>query len=58
VELGPRLRTRLPHEQANRFPRVPEREHEETRPAVLARLRMADLRAVAVIDLAFFVMVS
>ena len=54
VELGPDLRARLPHQQPHRFARVAERQDEEPRAPVLARLRMADHRAVAVIDLAFF----
>ena len=54
VELGPDLRARLPHQQPDRFARVAERQDEEPRAPVLARLRMAHHRAVAVIDLAFF----
>ena len=54
VELGPDLRARLPHQQPDRFARVAERQDEEPRAPVLARLRMAHHRAIAVIDLAFF----
>ncbi len=43
----------LPHEQAHGFARVAERQDEEARAPVLARLRMADHRAVAVFDLRF-----
>jgi hypothetical protein len=57
-ELRPDLRARLPHQQTNRFARVAERQDEEPRPPVLARLRVAHHRAIGVIDLAFFVMVS
>ena len=54
VELGPDLRARVPHQQPDRFARVAERQDEEPRAPVLAGLRMAHHRAVAVIDLAFF----
>ena len=53
VELGPDLRARLPHEEPHRFARVAERQDEEPRAPVLARLRMAHHRPVAVVDLAF-----
>ena len=53
VQLGPDLRARLPHEQPDRFARVAERQDEEPRAPVLAGVRMAHHRAVAVIDLAF-----
>ena len=53
VELGPDLRARLPHQQPHRFARVAERQDEEPRAPVLARLRIAHHRPVAVIDLAF-----
>jgi len=53
VELGPDLRARLPHQEPDGFARVPERQDEKPRAAILARLRMTDHRAVAVIDLAF-----
>ena len=52
VELGPDLRARLPHQQPHRFARVAERQDEEPRAAIFARLGVADHRAVAVIDLA------
>ena len=54
VELGPRLRARVPDEQAHRFARVAERQDEEPHASVLGRLRMTDHRAVAVVDLRFF----
>ena len=54
VELGPDLRARLPHQQPDRFARVAERQDEEPRAPVLAGLRMAHHRAIAVVDLAFF----
>jgi hypothetical protein len=53
VERGPDLRARLPHQQAHRFPRVAQRQHEETRAPILARVRVADHRPLAVIDLGF-----
>ena len=53
VELGPRLRARLPRQQPHGFPRVRERQDKEPRPSVLARLRMADHRPLAVVDLGF-----
>ena len=53
VELGPRLRARLPHQQPHRFARVRERQDKQPRPPILAGLRMADHRALAVVDLAF-----
>src|SRR5206468_12600739 len=49
---GPDPRARLPREEPHALAAVTEREHEEARPAVLPRLRMADHRAVAVVDLA------
>ena len=53
VELGPDLRARLPHQQPDGFARVAERQDEEPRAPVLARLRMAHHRTIAVIDLPF-----
>ncbi len=53
VQLGPDLRARLPHQQPHRFARVAQRQDEEPRAPVLARLRIADHRALAVVDLAF-----
>ena len=39
VELGPDLRARLPHQQAHRFARVAQRQDEEARAPILARVR-------------------
>ena len=54
VERGPRLRTRLPRQQPHGFARVRKGQDKEPRPAVLARLGMADHRAFAVVDLRLF----
>ena len=54
VQLRPDLRARSPHEQPHRFARAAERQDEEARAAVLARAAVADHRALAVVDLAFF----
>ncbi len=54
VQLGPGLRARLPDQEPHSFPRVAQRQDEEPRPPVLARLRMADHRPVAVVDLGLF----
>jgi len=54
VKLGPDVRARLPYEQPDSFARVAERQDEEACPPVLARLRMANHRTVAVVDLSFF----
>ena len=51
VELRPDPRTRLPGQEPDRLAAVAEGENEEARAAVLAGLRMADHRAVAVVDL-------
>ena len=53
VEFRPGLRARLPHQQPHRFARVRERQDKQPRPPILAGLRMADHRAVAVVDLTF-----
>ncbi len=53
MQLGPDLRARPPHEQPHRLARVAERQHEEPRAPVLARLAVADHRPVAVVDLGF-----
>jgi hypothetical protein len=53
VELGPDLRARMPDQEPDRLARVAQRQDEESRAPVLARLRMAHHRAIAVIDLAF-----
>ncbi len=58
VQFGPDLRTRPPHEEADRFTRVAERQHEEARPPVLAGLGMAHHRPLAVVDLGFLLMES
>ena len=54
VQLGPDLRARAPHQEPHRFARVAERQDKQPRAPVLAGLRVAHHRAVAVIDLAFF----
>ena len=54
VQLGPDSGTGAEAEQSNRFTAVAQRHHEQSRAAVLARLRMADHRSVSVVDLAFF----
>src|SRR5579863_3883204 len=41
MQLGPHLRTGTEHQQANRLAAVPECQHEQPRPAVLAALRVA-----------------
>ena len=54
VELRPNLRARSPGQQPHALARVAQRQHEEARPLVLARARIAHHRPVtAVIDLAF-----
>jgi len=54
MEFGPDARTRTPHQQTNAFAAVSQGQHEQPGPPVLARLRVADQRAAAVIDLGFF----
>ncbi len=54
VQLAPDLRARAPREQAYRLAAVAERHQKEAHPAVLARLRMAHHRTVAVVDLCLF----
>ena len=51
VQLGPDLRAGSEHQQAHRLAAVAERQHEQPRAAVLAAVRVAHHRAVAVIDL-------
>ena len=53
VQLGPDARARPEHQQPHRLAAVAERQDEEPRAAVLAGLRVAHHRAVAVVDLAF-----
>ena len=53
VELGPDLATRSPDEEPDGLAGVAQREDEEPRAAVLAGVRVADHRALAVIDLRF-----
>ncbi len=53
MQLGPHLRARLPGQEPHRLPRVPQRQHEEPRPPVLPRGRVAHHRPVAVVDLRF-----
>jgi hypothetical protein len=54
MEFGPDARTRTPRQQTNAFAGVSQGQHEQPGPPVLARLRVADQRAAAVIDLGFF----
>jgi len=54
VQLGLDSGTGAEAEQPDRFTAVALRHHEQSRPSVLARLRMADHRSVSVVDLAFF----
>ena len=54
VQFGPGLRTGVEHQQANRLAAVAQSQHEQSRAPILAALRIADHRAVAVIDLRFF----
>ena len=54
VQLRPDLRARSPHQQPHRLARAAERQDEEARAPVLARAAVADHRALAVVDLAFF----
>jgi hypothetical protein len=58
VQLGPDLRARAPRQEPHRLARVAQGQHEEARPPVLASGGVADRRAVAVIDLGFFIMES
>jgi hypothetical protein len=58
VQLTPDLRARVPSEQAHGFAGVGQGEDEEPRAAILARRGPPDHRAVAVVDLALFLMVS
>jgi len=54
MQLGPGLHTGLEDQEADRLAAVAERQHEQTHPAVLAAVRVADHRAGAVIDLGLF----
>ena len=54
VQFRPDSRAGSEHQQANRFPAVAERQHEQPRAPVLAALRIAHHGAGAVIDLRLF----
>ena len=54
VQLGPDARAGAEHQQANGFPAVAQRQHEQPRAPVLAGLRVAHHGTGAVIDLRFF----
>src|SRR2546427_1796920 len=53
MEFSPDTRTRTPYQQASGFSAVAERQHEQSRAAVLPALRVANHGATAVIDLSF-----
>ena len=57
MQLGPDARAGTEHQEANGFPAVSQRQDEQPRAPILARLRVAHHRAGAIIDLRFFVMV-
>src|SRR5207253_7115523 len=50
----PDARARTPHQQAYRFAAVAESQHEQSRAAILAALRVTHHRTCPVIDLGFF----
>ena len=52
MQLGPDLRTRAKRQQPDALAATAQREREQPHPAVLARLRVAHHRAIAVVDLA------
>ena len=54
MQCGPSARVQFESEQMNGLAAVAERQHEQARAAITARLRIADHRAAAVIDLCFF----
>src|SRR6186997_1921927 len=54
MQFGPGAYTRSPSQQANRFATVAERQDEQSRPAILAALRVTHHRTTAVVDLCFF----
>src|SRR5215475_12662683 len=54
MQFGPGAYTRSPSQQANRFATVAERQDEQSRPAILAALRITHHRTTAVVDLCFF----
>src|SRR5580700_6347481 len=54
MQFGPGLRAGVEDQQTNRLATVAEGQHEQTRAAVLAAVRVADHGAGAVIDLGFF----
>ncbi len=54
MEFRPDACTRTPSQQAYGFAAVAQGQHEQSRPAIFATLRVAHHRATAVIDLRFF----
>ena len=54
MQLGPDARAGAEHQQTNSFPAVSQRQDEQSRAPILARLRVADHRPGAIIDLRFF----
>ena len=54
MQLGPDARAGAEHQEPNGFPAVSQRQHEQPRAPILARLRVAHHRAGAIIDLRFF----
>jgi hypothetical protein len=56
MQLGPDLRTGAEHQQPDRLATAAQGQHEQPRAPVLASLRVAHHRPVAVIDLSLFLM--
>jgi hypothetical protein len=54
MQLGPDARTGTEDKKTNGFPAVSQRQDEQPRPAILARLSVAHHRAGAIINLRFF----
>jgi hypothetical protein len=54
MQFGPNRRTGTEHQKANSFSAISQRQDEQPRAAILARLRVAHHRAGAIIDLRFF----
>ena len=54
MQLGPGLRTGAEDQQSNRLPAATKRQHEEASAPVLAGVRIANHRTLAVIDLSLF----
>src|SRR5712664_4324008 len=54
MEFGPDAHTRTPYQQAYGLAAVAQRHHEQSRPAILAALRVAHHRTTAVVDLRLF----